>query len=150
MGDHNNTVNLVSTAYKPVVTKFHDQLLNTYTMLTKQVTDQNDTIDAQIKRYAEEASPNYQKSVYEFSSAENLSTVFWNLVNIFLLLMVVLGVVMYFNNTNTPMMKVIIYLKVVSFPIWFYIFQQLLYLVYTYIYSFATSRLYTDVYLNQY
>ena len=147
---NNDVVTAVAAAYSPIMNKFHSQLLNTYTNLTQQVNDQNDTIKNQIDRYSEESSPNYQKSVYEFASAETLRTIFWYLVVIFLALVVGLAVVMYFNTTLTLMEKIIIFIKVATFPVWFYAFEQLLYLLYVYLYAFVTSTLYSNVYLNQY
>jgi hypothetical protein len=147
MGD---SIQQVNSAYQGLIAQFHDQLLGTYKTLSTNVADQNAQIDSQITKYKNESAPAFQKTKYETESTHQLMTVYTYMIWIFAGLVAIMTVGLYLDTSMGTIEKVIIWAKVATFPLWIYATEQILYMMWKYIYSLATGQVYTNVYLNQY
>jgi len=144
------SVNIVNESYKEFMEKIRDVTVNGYQKLTKQVTDQNDTIDKQIQRLSEESSPAFQRSTYEFEAVQNLLGVNTYMIYVFFTVLVGLILALYYNQDYGRYMKVGLFLAVALFPIYIYFIELILYKSWAYLYALATSKVYSDVYMNGY
>ena len=144
------SVNIVNESYKDYMKKIRDITVSGYKKLTKQVNEQNATIDKELKRLSEESSPDFQRSSYEFEAVQKLLNIKTYLVYIFFIILIGLAIALYFNKDFSMVKKAGIFLLVALLPVYIYYIEYILYVSWTYVYSLATSQIYSDVYMNGY
>ena len=144
------SVNIVNESYKEFMEKIRDVAVKSYQNLTKQVNGQNDTIDKQMKKLQEESSPDFQRSSYELEAVQKLLNIRTYMFYIFCIILIGLVIALYMNDSYSLYMKVGMFFAVALFPIYIYYIELLLYISWTYLYSLATSKIYSDVYMNGY
>lgn len=144
------SVNIVNESYKDYMNKIRDITVSGYKKLTNQVNEQNDTIEKELKRLSEETSPDFQRSAYEFEAVQKLLSIKTYLVYIFFIVLIGVGIALYFNKDLSMMKKAGIFLLVAFFPVYIYYVEYILYVSWSYLYSLATSQIYSDVYMNGY
>lgn len=144
------SVNIVNESYKEFMEKIKNVAVDSYQKLTKQVNEQNNTIDKQMKKLSEESSPDFQRSSYELEAVQNLLNIRTYLFYIFCIILVGVIIALYFNESYGLYMKIGIFCIIAFFPIYIYYIELVLYISWTYLYSLATSKIYSDVYMNGY
>jgi len=119
--------------------------------LIKQVKTENNQLRTQITdNNANKNESKYVKSEYQKIELEKLyeqNKILWY---VFYVLVLILGVVMFYFNTLTILAQTIIFHILLVYPFVIYYFELICYIIYEYLKSFFESTPFSNVYLGSY
>lgn len=153
--DHLNRKNIflqgendsLKSTFKKLLSKTNDELDN----LMKDVTNQNIQLEAQIEE--NKSVENHSKIIksnflkIEFDKLKYQNTILWYG---FYVLLLVLGVVMYFYTELSIAFQTIVFHILLVYPFLIYYTELLLYIIYSYSRAFFDSTKFESVYLGEY
>jgi len=146
-----NSLKSIERSYQQIYDMLSAQVLSTYGDLKTKVKSQNNIIDNNIQSYANELSTDVQKSYYETQSTQNIRNINTYLLYIYYFAVVVFALYIFFiDETIVFIYKIILIILFIIYPYFIYFIEQVIYSVGLYIYSLATAKIYTNVYLNNY
>jgi len=119
--------------------------------LTNNVSKQNE----QLRRQIEKNKANFNESEYvksEYQKLEIEKLVYQNKIlwYVFYVIVLILGVVMFYFNTLSILAQTIIFHVLLVYPFVIYYFELICYIIYKYLKSFFESTPFSNVYLGSY
>jgi hypothetical protein len=137
----------INTVFDALINKTKVEIID----LSNNVSKQNDQLRKQIVENKQNANESlYVKSEYQKLEIEKLvyqNKILWY---VFYVLVLVLGVVMFFFNTLSVVAQTIIFHILIVFPFVIYYFELICYIIYTYSKSYFESTPFSNVYLSNY
>lgn len=143
----NDQNNLIQPTFNVLANKTKDQIDN----LINEVTSQNQLLTSQIKE--NRANENHSKKVkseFQKKEVEKLTTQNQIIWYIFYVLVLVLGLIMWYFNSVNMVLQIIIFHVLLVYPFLIYYFELFLYIIFAYSKSFFESTPYNKVYLGYY
>jgi len=119
--------------------------------LTNNVSNQNEQLREQIEKNKSNFNESeYVKSEYQKLEIEKLvyqNNILWY---VFYVIVLILGVVMFYFNTLSILAETTIFLVFLVYPFVIYYFELICYIIYKYLKSFFESTPFSNVYLSNY
>ena len=139
--------NSLKSTFQKLLGKTNDELDN----LMKNVTNQNSQLETQIEE--NRAVENHSKTIksnflkIEFDKLKYQNTILWYA---FYVLLLILGIVMFFFTKFSFAFQIIVFNLLLFYPFLIYYTELLLYIVYSYLRAFFDSTKFESVYLGNY
>ena len=119
--------------------------------LKKQVDSQNDAIEKQLSLNSSESNDsNYMKSEYQQIEIDKLKHQNFIMYFVFYILVLILGVVMFYMNTTSIVFQTVVFHVLLVYPFIIYYSEFLIYYVYQYLNAFFSSSRFSNIYVGDY
>lgn len=126
----------------------HDQLVASYKDLALKVNDQNSLIETEIQQKIEGHSTDFRKSDYENMDTVNLKKIYVYIFWIYYIILAAFSIYVLFYINYSYLIKFSIVIIFGFLPWILHYGEKIIYNIAMWLYSIATSKIYSNVYMN--
>lgn len=139
----------INSAYQSLYDTIHGHLKSTYTDLVSKVNSQNTLLDRQIQETNTEQSTAFTEGEYENQSTNLVKNILKYTTYLFFIVAVMFLFVLYSKYPTIPWyIKILILLTIGLYPYWILYLENILYKIFSYIYSFIMLKVVKNVYIT--